>query len=245
MVVTLITNGYLLVKDRIRRLNRVGLDRLQISIDNVNPDDVSKKSLKVLDRKLQYLAELAEFEVNINSVVGAKVDHPEDALTIARRARELGFTATMGVIHDGTGHLEPLTEAERKTFDAFQALDRMSLTRFNQTFQTNLADGRPNAWRCRAGSRYFYVCEDGLVHYCSQQRGHPGVPLAEYSLDDIRREHLTEKSCAPFCTIACVHQASAADRWRSPQTAGTFEPSGEDAPGEPLVQVRLSSSSRG
>ena len=26
---------------------------MQISIDNVNPDDVSKKSLKVLDKKLQ------------------------------------------------------------------------------------------------------------------------------------------------------------------------------------------------
>jgi len=29
------------------------LEWLQISIDNVNPDDVSKKSLKVLDKKLQ------------------------------------------------------------------------------------------------------------------------------------------------------------------------------------------------
>jgi len=23
----------------------------------------------------------------------------------------------------------------------------------------------------QAGSRYLYICEDGLVHYCSQQRG--------------------------------------------------------------------------
>src|ERR1700674_4788823 len=53
----LITNGYLLTADRIQRLNRAGLEWLQISIDNVNPDEVSKKSLKVLDRKLQLLAE--------------------------------------------------------------------------------------------------------------------------------------------------------------------------------------------
>ncbi len=39
--------------DRVQRLNRAGLEWLQISIDNVNPDEVSKKSLKVLDRKLQ------------------------------------------------------------------------------------------------------------------------------------------------------------------------------------------------
>ena len=52
MMAGLITNGYLLVADRIERLNRAGLEYLQISIDNVMPDDVSKKSLKVLDQKL-------------------------------------------------------------------------------------------------------------------------------------------------------------------------------------------------
>src|ERR1700739_1669937 len=70
MIAGLITNGYLLVADRIKRLNRAGLEWLQISIDNVNPDDVSKKSLKVLDKKLQLLSEYAEFRVRIHSVIG-------------------------------------------------------------------------------------------------------------------------------------------------------------------------------
>ena len=69
MVAGLITNGYLLVPERIERLNKAGLEWLQISIDNY-PDDVSKKSLKVLDKKLQRMAEHADFHVNINSVVG-------------------------------------------------------------------------------------------------------------------------------------------------------------------------------
>jgi MoaA/NifB/PqqE/SkfB family radical SAM enzyme len=51
----LITNGYLLTPQRIQQLNDAGLDHLQISIDNVQPDEVSKKSLKVLDKKLQWL----------------------------------------------------------------------------------------------------------------------------------------------------------------------------------------------
>ena len=49
-VAGLITNGYLLTADRIERLNRAGLDHMQISIDNVNPDEVSKKSLKMCIR---------------------------------------------------------------------------------------------------------------------------------------------------------------------------------------------------
>src|SRR6202522_1169582 len=86
MIAGLITNGYLLVAERIQRLNRAGLEWLQISIDNVNPDEVWNKSLKVLDKKLQWLAEHAEFHVNINSVVGSGVANPQDALTIGRRA---------------------------------------------------------------------------------------------------------------------------------------------------------------
>ena len=82
----MITNGYLLTPDRVQRLNRAGLDHMQISIDNVMPDDVSKKSLKVLDKKLQVLAEHAEFHVNINSVVGGGIHNPDDALVVGRRA---------------------------------------------------------------------------------------------------------------------------------------------------------------
>ncbi len=43
------------------------------------PDEVSKKSLRVLDKKLQWLAEYAEFGVTINSVLGQAGPNPEDA----------------------------------------------------------------------------------------------------------------------------------------------------------------------
>jgi MoaA/NifB/PqqE/SkfB family radical SAM enzyme len=217
IIVGMITNGYLLTADRIQRLNRAGLDHLQISIDNVMPDDVSKKSLKVLDKKLQLLSEHAEFHVNINSVVGGGIHNPHDALVVGRRAVQLGFTSTIGIIHDGDGQLRPLGDVEREVFLKMKKLEKKHYSRFNW-FQENIANGKPNSWRCRAGARYLYICEDGLVHYCSQQRGYPGTPLSEYSVADIRREFLTEKSCAPHCTISCVHQVSYMDFWRAPQT---------------------------
>src|SRR5450755_2333121 len=214
----MITNGYLRVADRIQRLNRAGLEWLQISIDNVTPDDVSKKSLKVLDKKLQLLAEHADFHVNINSVVGGGVCNPQDALTIGKRALELGFTSTIGIIHDGSGQLQPLTDEEKRVYHEMKAMEKSSFTRIN-AFQDNIAQGRPNQWRCRAGARYLYICENGLVHYCSQQRGYPAIPLEKYTVEDIRREYLSEKTCAPNCTVSCVHQVSVFDSWRAPQFA--------------------------
>jgi MoaA/NifB/PqqE/SkfB family radical SAM enzyme len=232
----MITNGYLLNVERIERLNRAGLDHLQISIDNLEPDEISKKSLKVLDKKLGMLAEHAEFHVNINSVVGGGIRNPQEALVIGRRALELGFTSTIGIIHDGDGQLKPLRPEEAAVYKEMSSWKKANYSQFDD-FQAAIARGEPNAWRCRAGSRYLYICEDGLVHYCSQQRGFPGVPIADYTPADVKREFLTAKSCAPNCTIGCVHKISYIDHWRAPQTR-TVSPGGHGA-GEPaLVNIQ-------
>ncbi|MCO6510759.1 MAG: radical SAM protein [Aridibacter famidurans] len=216
MIAGLISNGYYFQPKKIEKLNEAGLDYLQISIDNVIPDEVSKKSLKVLDAKLVNLKNHAKFKVNINSVLGSGVENPEDALTIARRARELGFSSTVGVIHDGDGLLKPLGEREKEIYKEVKSLGTRSYARWNW-FQDNLADGKAYEWRCRSGARYLYICEDGLVHWCSQQRGTPGTPLLEYTHEDMHREYHTEKWCAPTCTIQCVHQVGHLDAWRDPQ----------------------------
>jgi MoaA/NifB/PqqE/SkfB family radical SAM enzyme len=243
-IATLITNGYLLTRDRIRRLNRAGLDHLQISIDNVAPDDVSVKSLKVLDQKLRWLASDAIFDVTVNSVVGAGVRNPADALTIARRARELGFSSTVGIIHDGTGQLGALDDAQQRILEDIVAMGKSAFDFANYNrFQKNLATGTPNDWACRAGARYLYICEDGLVHWCSQQRGHPGVPLAEYGEDHLRTEYHREKGCASFCTVGCVHRVSQVDELRhDPERALTTwfsAPGKEGSPPDIPAPVRL------
>ncbi|MEA2175076.1 MAG: hypothetical protein QOD00_2668 [Blastocatellia bacterium] len=224
MISGLISNGYYFTPERIERLNRAGLQYLQISIDNVNPDAVSKKSLKNLGKKLQYLSEFAEFHVNINSVLGGGIETPEDALTVAQRAVELGFSTTVGVIHDHDGTLKPLSEKEKEIFHAVKKLGNKDHARLNW-FQDDLAEGRTHNWRCRAGARYLYICEDGLVHWCSQQRGYPGIPLEDYTMEDFKREYNTEKWCAPTCTLQCVHQVGILDNWRDPQ-----KPPGEVQP---------------
>jgi len=222
-------------RERIERLNEAGLEHLQISIDNVVPDDVSKKSLKTLDGRLVMLSQWAVFQVNINSVLGSGVKDPEDALKIAHRAVDLGFTSTVGIIHDNNGQLKPLGPREQEIFEEIMVLGKRSFSRFNE-FQHNVARGREHNWRCRSGSRYLYICEDGLVHWCSQQRGYPGIPLAQYTPEMRHREYFTEKFCAARCTVSCVQQVGILDNWRGPQNLKPL-PMTPPAPQPQLVQI--------
>jgi MoaA/NifB/PqqE/SkfB family radical SAM enzyme len=222
----------LLSVERIKSLNAAGLEHLQISIDNLTPDEVSKKSLKTLDSRLEWLSQHAIFQVNINSVLGSGVKNPEDALTIAHRAVALGFTSTVGIIHDHNGQLKALNGRQIEIFEEIMNLGKRSFSRFND-FQHNVARGKEHNWRCRSGARYLYICEDGLVHWCSQQRGYPGIPLSKYTPEMRQREYLTEKFCGPKCTVSCVQQIGILDNWRDPQNLKPMPM----APPADLVQI--------
>ncbi|HEY5107886.1 MAG TPA: radical SAM protein [Caulobacteraceae bacterium] len=217
MLATTITNGFLLTAKKIAGMNAAGLQELQISIDGVKPDEISKKTLKSLLGKLKLLAQYAKFHVNINSVLGMSEARTEEALEVAAAAKAMGFSHTVGVLHDAQGGLSPLSPSQKRVYHALMSKGSLAHRINYLMFQKNLMAGKPNAWRCRAGARYLYICEEGLVHYCSQQRGAPGTPLLDYGAADIAREYDTPKACAPFCTVSCVHQASFLDAWRFPQ----------------------------
>ncbi len=199
----------------------------------MTPDDISKKSLKVLDKKLQMLAEYAEFHVNINSVVGGGIRNPQDALVIGKRALELGFESTIGIIHDGGGQLKPLKPEEAR-----------GLLRDDQPEEEQLRAVRqvPEG-HCRGAAQRLALPR--RVALPLHLRGRPGALLlaaarvsgrADRGIhhgEDVKREFVTAKSCAPNCTIGCVHRISYIDHWRAPQSS-TVSPGGT---GE-LVQIQ-------
>ena len=233
----MITNGYLLMPDRIKRLNRAGLDHMQISIDNVMPDEVSKKSLKVLDAKLRMLAEHADFHVNINSVVGGGIPKPEDARTVSERALALGFSSTIGIIHDGSGQLKPLGERERSVWDQVRQADAAELLAVQPFSRGDCEreDERLALPGGRAVPVYLRVRAGALLLAAARISGGSAVG---YMTADVKREFLTEKSCAPNCTISCVHQVSYIDHWRAPQKSFTTPGGAAHGAGAELVQIQ-------
>ena len=220
MIVTMITNGFRLTKNWIERLNEAGLQGMQISIDNLQPDAVSMKSLSSVEGKLALLSEHARFKVNVNSVLGVSRERTQDVITVANTAAKYGLQHSVGVLHDDQGTLEPLSADQMSAYRQVTKISPSIVHALNYwLFQRNLMQGRPNDWKCRAGARYLYVAEDGRVHWCSQQRGYPGIPLLQYGAADLRREFHSEKACSPTCTLSCVHQMSAFDRYRGGQRA--------------------------
>ena len=231
----MITNGYLLTADRIQRLNRAGLEHMQISIDNVMPDDVSKKSLKVLDKKLQLLDEHAHFHVNINSVVGGGIHNPHDAVVVAKRAVELGFTSTVGIIHDHDGQLQPLSQVEQEIYLQVRDMGKKSYARMNY-FQDNIAHGRRTSGNAAPAPATSTSAKRGWFTTVPSSAAIRRRPWPNIRWTDIRREFITQKGCAPRCTVACVHYTSYMDFWRAPQTIPAPPAAGQD--NQKLVQLQ-------
>ena len=139
MIATMITNGYRLNKKRIEELNECGLQEMQISIDNLQPDEVSQKSLQAVESKLILLSQHAKFKVNVNSVLGISEDRTEDAFTVANTAKKYGLLHTVGVLHDDTGRIKPFSEQQFDTYKRITGLSHSISHSINyRLFQKNL-----------------------------------------------------------------------------------------------------------
>jgi MoaA/NifB/PqqE/SkfB family radical SAM enzyme len=235
MTPALNTNGFPLTVDKIRALGRAGLFAMQVSVDAVTPNEVTHKALRPLLPKLRLLAELATFRVRINTVLGTAP--PEEALEVARVAIAHGFDAKCSLVRRTDGTLSPLDDRARRVFEEIGRLNGSARGPLGERFQGDLArDGRTD-WKCRAGARFFHVCENGLVHLCAPRTGAPGTPLEAYGPTDLRRAFNERKSCAATCPVVYAHQLSQVDRFRPqpdqespPQPASASPGSGKHLP---------------
>jgi MoaA/NifB/PqqE/SkfB family radical SAM enzyme len=201
--VTLITNGFLLNERTIRQLNDAGLDEMQISVDGVKPTPQSKKTLKPLRAKLEMAARVARFAINLNAVLGSAA--VAEVREVVAFARWHGLRPTIQLVHDHEGQLR-LTREELDAYYELQGELGRGLRAGDYRLRL-MRDGRA-PFKCRAGSRYLYVDEDGMVRWCSQQRHTFGIPLEQFSRWELVRQFYTRKDCNPACTVGCVRNAS-------------------------------------
>jgi hypothetical protein len=169
------------------------------------------------------LAEHADFHVNINSVVGGGIRNPQDALVVGKRAVELGFTSTVGIIHDGDRPVAAAVRAGARSLRGHARHGEKQL-RAHQLFpgQHRARQREPLAMPRRRALSVHLRRRAGALLFAAARLS--GQAAGEYTVADIRREYRTEKSCAPRCTVACVHQipTSISGARRRPWTAANL-----------------------
>ena len=215
MVVTSISNAYPITSRWIARMNKAGLSLLQVSVDNMEPNDVSQKSWSKIRKKLLLLQKEAEFKLNVNAVLGSSP--PEQTRTLIDEIRELGFYMTVGLLHNEQGQIVPgmIGDILPEFYEEMRELCNKSVFhQFGEGWEKKMLRDGTAEWKCRAGARYLYVDEFGKVAYCSQRRAEPGIPILEYTRAHLKKEFDAPKGCEDSCTIACVRRASSLDEWR-------------------------------
>ena len=196
-------NGYAICEE-IRRL------------DGVVPNKNTVKVLRPLRPKLETLARLAKFRVTLNAVIGSAP--ATEAQEVVNFARDHGFQPRVCLIHDHTGQIKLSPEETEVFMQIRKTLGRGF--REGADYRTRLLEEGKAPYRCRAGSRFLYVDENGMVSWCSQQRAAFAVPLDQYTPKHLKEQFHTPKTCADSCTVGCVRTCSQYDNWR-PQSRHT------------------------
>lgn len=207
---SIITNGFYLKKELIEALNESGLQDMQISIDGVKPNDVTVKVLDSLRKRLQLLREYAKFNVVVSGVIGSCP--PQETFEVIKFAKDMGFKPRVLIIHDHDGQVK-LDAEQLAVFEKIKKMIPRSFPEFSD-YRYQMIQNGTAPFKCRAGSRYLYVDEDGQVSWCSQTRGVFQKDLMQYGFEDLKREFYTYKSCQDKCTLGCVRAASSVDNWR-------------------------------
>lgn len=217
--VAMITNGYKLTKELIETLNAAGLQDMQISIDGVKPNDMTVKVLDALRKRLKLLAEHATFNVVVSGVVGSCP--PEESFEVIQFAKEQGFRPRVLLIHGPDGQVKLSSEE----LGVYQRIKKVIPKHFYELsdYRDRIIKTGKAPFKCRAGSRYLYVDEDGIVSWCSQTRDVFHKPILEYTEDDLKEQFYSYKSCQDRCTLGCVRSSSNFDNWRSQNSPESAE----------------------
>ncbi len=211
------TNGILLTKELIEGLNTQGMTDLNVSVDGAKRSPTTMKVLETLRTRLELLSQHARFRVVLSAVIGSAP--PEEVLQVVDFATTHGFSPRVLLLHDESGQIGLSPDQLALYTEVKRRLGRAAEEAGN--YRDCLIRGEQAPFPCRAGARYLYIDEFGMVCWCAQTRASFRKPLSDYALDDLRQQFYTGKSCQATCSVGCVRTVSAYDAWRFQRTAST------------------------
>ena len=208
--VSVITNGFLLTEKMIDRLNKCGLSRMQISIDGVEVNKITSKVLNNTKTKLIMLAKHALFKVHINTVLGSIPFN--ETLKVVHFTKKLGLETTVQWLHDAKGHILNPENICKNEIDSILSACNLPLYHSKEIMRVGFNKEKP--WKCRAGSRFLYIDEFSIAHWCSQTISSWSCEIDKVTNSILKKNFYLKKNCNLGCTLGCVRDASKYDFFR-------------------------------
>jgi len=208
----LITSGIPLRRERLARFRDLGLDNVQISIQDVAaPGSDRIAGLRSFDRKLAVAVWVKEFgfPLTLNTVLHREnLDHVEDVIALAERLHadrlELANTQYLGwALANRAALLPSRAQLERARAVAAEARrrlrGRMEVLFVTPDYYTDLPKACMDGW----ARRFLVVSPDGLVLPCHAAHTLPGLTF----------ERVTERSLADVWETSPAFQVFRGDAW--------------------------------
>lgn len=199
---TIITNGFLLTEDMIRKLNAAGLDFMQVSVDSLKPTPHSDKCLKSILPRLKVLAKEARFTVELQTVLNDQTlgDYEEFRRTLEGLPFAFGFS----VMHGKGGRIAIKGEKFLGLLEKYGVFEGVNF--YGEHLKEMLAGDFSRPWKCLGGFKFLYVNAAGGAQWCSQARGW------NYALEnlttDVLKSNDVHKPCEAGCALGCVRMVS-------------------------------------
>jgi MoaA/NifB/PqqE/SkfB family radical SAM enzyme len=208
--VSVVTNGFLLRNAAIEALNEAGLNNLTVSVDTLHadPSRYIQKSFRQLKTRLARLQTLAKFDVHVTAVLCDS--SKDDFQQLIGEIGTMGFRMSVNLIHNAKGYVTIKGEPYVELYEDFYANGK-PFTFLDYDYGKQLLAGETPDWKCRAGARYLYVDEHGLVQLCASQLGRLAKPLTEYTQADLDANAQTSKGCEEGCSVGCAFRCSLVD----------------------------------
>lgn len=201
----LTTNGFLLYRYDLNEFKQYGLNRIQVSIDNLKQDSISQKSLEGNRELLEALMH-EDIWLRVNSVVtGSTV---QEAKLLAQELFAMGIPTAFSPIHFN-GQLNHDSASDLKEF--FTWLQKQKICG-NPVDMPNYLIGyyrdwydeqrEPIQWICNGGSKAFYVDTKGQFRFCTHTP--PRMSFEDVEEINLKEFGKSAKGCEYGCGVQCM-----------------------------------------
>ena len=205
------TNGFRLTPELVRGLEDAGLDALQVSVDRMTAIPSTRKALKTVIPKLEYLKD-SKIPYHLSGVLF------KETLAESRQVLDYGFENGIstharlvhagpdGGMHVGAGEKAALTSFIDSMAEAKRQGKQVRTTGPILDYQKALLNGGGVDWTCVAGYKYFFVSAKGEFWLCSMNRS-PALDIMSVT-PDLLRGYFHKKACQEGCGVYCIVETS-------------------------------------